>query len=492
MYFSKKYFWMSIMSRLAALDVRLLNVGGHVERRSGRDQEGRLLARFQRADAIVESQELCGVDRHRLQGLLLGEPERNGHARLEGQPVRIQRPRTARNRKAHARLVEARRHRVGAVVALVWPPGSGHRRGQDHRDVLGDQAIGHVDGVPPAADDDPQVLLLRPGDGVVDLGRAVGCDHDGEVPVDDRDHGGVTGVAAHLRTGGDRVPIGPGFREEVLELLDLLFVARRVLALLTEPEAAESAEPAGIGIRPVHVERRGRLHRHLFPAPSLEGHRGRHAGDESAAGRRERREHAGRARGADVAALGVHGDIRAHVRVEVAQFVDVVGDAHRADLGDPHGAEGVDEPGIDVLAGRIDHAGPGRDLHVGPDRGDQPVLQEDRPVLDHTAGDRVNGGALQCHGLGLRWHGHAHLRPEGCRHRRAQDRQGRGGHGCRARPPRKGSPHRSSLRRRRHHRFVSVWALRPPPPSMDRMAWISCVRSCAICSRMAASSSSEK
>ena len=346
--------------------------------------------------------------------------------------------------------MQARRHRIGAVVGLVLPPGSGHRRCQDHRDVLGHQAVGHMNGVPSTPDDDAEAFLLRPCDRVVDLCRAIGRDHDRNVPVDDRDHRQVAGVAAHLLTGHDRIAIRPGFREEVLELLNLLLVARRGLGRLAEPAAAEPAEPARVGVGPVHVERRGRLHRHLLPAPPLKGERGGHAGHQPAVRRRERGEHTGRARRADMTALGIDGHVGAHIRIEIAQFVDVVGDIDRPDLRDPHRAEGVDQAGIYVLARRIDHAGAGREVHVGTDRGDQPVLEQDRPVLDHAAGDRVNGGALQGHRPGLRRHGHPYLRPEGRRRHRPEERDGHSGQAARAR---QGSHHRSSLRL---HRLVSV------------------------------------
>ena len=89
---------------------------------------------------------------------------------------------------------------------------------------------------------------------------------------------------------------------------------------------------------------------------------------------------------------GVHGYVGSYIGVEVAQLVDVVRDTHRADLGDPHGTVGIDEAGVDVLAGDVHHLSPLGNSHVGSDRHDQSVLEEDRAVLDDPVGHRVDGG----------------------------------------------------------------------------------------------------
>ena len=61
----------------------------------------------------------------------------------------------------------------------------------------------------------------------------------------------------------------------------------------------------------------------------------------------------------------------------------------RALLGDVGGdrdfAVGIDQAGIGRLAGQVDHAGIGRRLHVGADRFDHAVADDDRAFLDHLA-----------------------------------------------------------------------------------------------------------
>ncbi len=93
-----------------------------------------------------------------------------------------------------------------------------------------------------------------------------------------------------------------------------------------------------------------------------------------------------------MAALRVDRHVSSHVGVEVAQLVDVTRDVHRADLADPHRAVGVDEAGVDVLAGDVYHASPRGNLYVGADRPDHPVLEQYGAVFNHPVCHGVDGG----------------------------------------------------------------------------------------------------
>ncbi len=79
----------------------------------------------------------------------------------------------------------------------------------------------------------------------------------------------------------------------------------------------------------------------------------------------------------------VHADHRADGR---APLVDrIIGDVRM----------GVDDARRDVLAGHVDHLRIGRDRHVGADRGDFSVPDDDGAVRDRAFRDRVHRTAAQ-------------------------------------------------------------------------------------------------
>src|SRR5690606_9876720 len=104
------------------------------------------------------------------------------------------------------------------------------------------------------------------------------------------------------------------------------------------------------------------------------------AGAEPAAPARERQgvRDPVRAGHRDVLARRVHGRPRLEVRVEVPQLAHVVRDGDLADLRQPELRPGVEQPGIHVQPGGVDHARPGRNRHVRPRGDDFPVLDHDR------------------------------------------------------------------------------------------------------------------
>src|SRR5688572_21686775 len=74
---------------LAPADVRLLDLRGRFERVAGGDDERCVLAGLERTDAISDAEDLRGVERDRLERVVLREPERRCHARLVRQVARV-------------------------------------------------------------------------------------------------------------------------------------------------------------------------------------------------------------------------------------------------------------------------------------------------------------------------------------------------------------------------------------------------------------------
>ena len=70
--------------------------------------------------------------------------------------------------------------------------------------------------------------------------------------------------------------------------------------------------------------------------------------------------------------------------LQVEHLVDVVEPAD-ARLVEPDRRARVDEAGIDVRAGGVDHPGAGRHLHVGADRLDPAAADDDRAALEFPA-----------------------------------------------------------------------------------------------------------
>ena len=73
--------------------------------------------------------------------------------------------------------------------------------------------------------------------------------------------------------------------------------------------------------------------------------------------------------------------------------------AHGADLDESHLAAAVDESRCNPLARGVDPRGARRNGHVGADRRDLPVADQDRRVGDLRAGDGIDRPA--CDGEGL-------------------------------------------------------------------------------------------
>src|SRR5690606_20378855 len=115
-----------------------------------------------------------------------------------------------------------------------------------------------------------------------------------------------------------------------------------------------------------------------------------------AAGCRHAHEYAVAAGDTDVATLGVEGDVRAGIGVEIAELVEIDGDVEAADLEQPHLAVGVHQSGIDVSAGDVDAPGLGRHVDGGADGDDPAVLEQHGRILQDAVGDGVHGTADQC------------------------------------------------------------------------------------------------
>jgi hypothetical protein len=62
---------------LTPLDVRLIDVRRHIERRARLDQQRTLLRDLERAHLVRDAHHLRGIDRHRLECLFLRQPERH-------------------------------------------------------------------------------------------------------------------------------------------------------------------------------------------------------------------------------------------------------------------------------------------------------------------------------------------------------------------------------------------------------------------------------
>ncbi len=95
--------------------------------------------------------------------------------------------------------------------------------------------------------------------------------------------------------------------------------------------------------------------------------------------------------------VGVDGDRGIQRGVDVAGLTDVDARSHRADLGQTEHAVGVDQAGIDVLAGGVDHRCAGQGFEPGADLDDAPLGKRHGAVRDRLADHGVHGGADDRH-----------------------------------------------------------------------------------------------
>ena len=93
--------------------------------------------------------------------------------------------------------VEFPRIRIGLSVIFVLSGRHGLGAREDHLDVSLGEPIRDLPGLPPARDDEPDVLLLGPFNGVADISCSVGAKQDRDLLVYHACHGLELEVPAH-------------------------------------------------------------------------------------------------------------------------------------------------------------------------------------------------------------------------------------------------------------------------------------------------------
>ena len=92
----------------------------------------------------------------------------------------------------------------------------------------------------------------------------------------------------------------------------------------------------------------------------------------------------------------------ADIRIDRARFRDIHRRAHRADFDQTQDGMGVDQPGINMFARRVDDLRTLRNRDLRADRGNLPVIKNDRSRRDVGPADRMNRCTFQRDRLRLR------------------------------------------------------------------------------------------
>ena len=181
--------------------------------------------------------------------------------------------------------------------------------------------------------------------------------------------------------------------EPVREFVDRAVVVLLGLGELLLPHAeGREVELAGLEAGPFEHQTDAGLDRHFLHRPAVEQDRRRLARPGAAAGRRHHVGDAVRPGHRDDLARGVDRLQRPQVR-RVAQFAAVLRGRDRADLDQADRGEGVEQAGIDVQPGGVDHFGVGGRHDLRARSLDQAVAHDHRADIGRRR-DRMHRTAL--------------------------------------------------------------------------------------------------
>ena len=278
---------------------------------------------------------------------------------------------------------------VDLVVRLVRAD-AGRGRADDDGDVPRGQRVGELPRLVRAAQDHLEAEAVGEREDAADLlGRLHVEDHR-LVAAHHRHHRFHREVRLlRPRRAGREPGLDVGIRlrvaEERLERQHLP-VGLVAIALPCAPEAA-----AAPGARVGHDHRGRGAHRHLLRRPSQQIQQRRLPAHQAAARRGDGGGHAVAARDRDDLRIGIDGDERRVLRIEVAQLLLILAAGHRVDLGEAEAGAGVDHAGIDEQAAAVQHRVAGLRRGVGADRLDLAVADHDGAPLDPRSGDGHDG-----------------------------------------------------------------------------------------------------
>ena len=415
-----------------AVDEDGLDGGALVEEGAVGDDQVGDLARLDRAEPVVDAEDLGRRQRERPDRVVGREPLGHRPPRrrqcLGGivEPAGVERELHAGRRKGSGgrrRAVVAPqlgegRHLVGVPAAGRSGPVQAHQGGH----VARGQQVGRLPSALRAVDDGPDAHLRGGGEGAHHVG-----------PARRREQGRPALVELAPDGVEGPVPLGPppAARALLVRRPGVPVVAGVVVELLEVGEDAHRAarEPrvGAAAVLQVHPHRHRARHHQLARAlerPQVQ-HRGLARNQPLVAGADDggepRLAPSFEAFVAGVEAVG-RGQPGGRPRpVLRAPRVGPVAVSAHATPGGPglgllpvaQGGEGVDQPRIDGLAGAVDDPGPRRHVHARADRGDDPVLHHHRAALDGgprhryhpRVYDRGEAGGVRPRRAGLRVRG---------------------------------------------------------------------------------------
>ena len=255
-----------------------------------------------------------------------------------------------------------------------------------------------IQAVAAAGQDHLQLVLLGEPEGRLDVALRV-SKHDDRQALED------PGQRLELQ-----LPLGPapGSRRRLgVVACRIEPVAQLVLGLLglllrfaegrfANAEGAE-IKAARLDGRPADDHREAGVDRHLLDGPAVEMDERPLAQDHAVAPRPRGRERVGdavRPRHRDDLAGGMDRRGRSQVGVVAAQLGVVDGGGDGVHFNEPHLAQGVEEPRVDVETGHVDACRSIRNHSAGTDAADDAVLDHDR-TRGRLAGERVDRAAFQ-------------------------------------------------------------------------------------------------
>ena len=230
--------------------------------------------------------------------------------------------------------------------------------------------------------DQLQVILPGQAQRRLDVTAPIGDDDEGQITREHRTQRRQIGRRGDQRVhlGACPVPLAAPILERVVEHAPQPL--RRASARATSPGVLGPRRQLGH-----HGD--GRLHQHRLQRGAVQIDQHRLPADQALGGDRERRRNPRDTGDRDQRGGGIDplGDVERR-RHRVVPHRGVVRLPHRADLGEPHLAGAVNQPGRDPFAGRVDARRVRRDRHARADRRDPAVAQQHRRALEARAGHR--------------------------------------------------------------------------------------------------------